>query len=61
MPFGIGMPSGMQSSQLPGAQSQSGGTGMGMMGIAPFMAAMGNGGAAAAAKKESVEHQNGAS
>ena len=51
----------MQSSQLPGAQSQSGGTGMGMMGIAPFMAARGNGGAAAAAKKESVEHQNGAS
>ncbi len=35
---------------------------MGVMGVSPFMAAMGNGGGASAAKKEGVpEQQNGAS
>ena len=54
MPFGMGMPSQMQSSQLPGSQSQAGGAGMGM---APFMAAMGNGGGAASSASKDGEHK----
>ncbi len=57
MPFGVGMPSQMQSSQLPGSQSQAGGAGMGMLGMPFVAAAMGNGGGAASSASKDGEHK----